>query len=116
MAHALFVVLRKIAQSLAEGALAKISTEVAEAVPVLQDFEHSMKQIEGELSVLHAFVGQVSGKKVGDKTFDAWLEQVRDVAHDVEDIIDEYAYLSVQVMDTNSFVKRKFHEIKNFAA
>ncbi|RLN07687.1 disease resistance protein RPM1-like [Panicum miliaceum] len=116
MADALFVVLRKIAQSLAEGVLDKISTEVVEAAPILEDFEHSMKQIEGELSMLQAFIGQVSGKKVGDKTFDAWLEQVRDVAHDVEDIIDEYAYITVQAMDKNSFFKRKFHQIKNFAA
>ncbi|KAG2608270.1 hypothetical protein PVAP13_4NG311800 [Panicum virgatum] len=42
--------------------------------------------------------------------------QVRDVAHEVEDIIDEYAYLTVQAVDTSSFFKRKFHQIKNFAA
>ncbi|CAN6173449.1 unnamed protein product [Urochloa humidicola] len=116
MADALFVVLRKVAASLGEGALAKIGTEVVEAAPILTDFEHSMKQIEGELSILQAFIGQVRVQKAGDRAFDAWLDQVRDVAHEVEDIIDEYAYLTVQAADTGSFFKRKFHQVKNFAA
>ncbi|XP_066375664.1 disease resistance protein RPM1-like isoform X3 [Miscanthus floridulus] len=117
MADALFVVLRKVALSLGEGALVKIGTDVVEAAPVMTDFEQSMKQIEGELSVLQAFIGQVSAQRVGDKAFDAWLDQVRDVAHEVEDIIDEYAYLTSQAaLDTSSFFKRKFHQIKNFVA
>ena len=44
------------------------------------------------------------------------MDQVRDVAHEVEDIIDEYAYLTAQDPDTSSFFKRKFHQIKNIAA
>uniref|UniRef100_A0A0A8ZKJ1 Disease resistance protein RPM1 n=1 Tax=Arundo donax TaxID=35708 RepID=A0A0A8ZKJ1_ARUDO len=115
MADALFVVLRKVALSLGEGALEKIGTEVVEAASVLTDFEHGMKQIEGELLILQAFIVQVGAHRIGDKTFDAWLDQVRDVSHEVEDIIDEYAYLTVQA-DTDSFFKRKFHQIKNFAA
>ncbi|KAL6873671.1 hypothetical protein ACP4OV_013753 [Aristida adscensionis] len=116
MADALFVVLRKIALSMGERVLEKIGTEVVEAAPFLTDFEHSMKQVEGEFLILQAFIGQVGAQKIGDKTFDAWLDQVRDVAHDVEDIIDEYAYLTAQAVDTSSFFKRKFHQIRNLAA
>jgi disease resistance protein RPM1 len=118
MADSLFVVLKKIALSLGEEALGKIGTEmVVQVAPIMTDFEQSMKQIEGELSVLQAFIGQVSAQRVGDKAFDAWLDQVRDVAHEVEDIIDEYAYLTSQAaLDTSSFFKRKFHQIKNFVA
>ncbi|CAN6176933.1 unnamed protein product [Urochloa humidicola] len=116
MADALFVALRKVALSLGEGVLERIGTELAEIAPILTDFEHSMKQVEGELSVLRAFIDQVSTNKDGDKAFDAWLDQVRDVAHEVEDIIDEYAYLTAQAPDTSSFFKRKFHQVKNFSA
>ncbi|CAN6162859.1 unnamed protein product [Urochloa humidicola] len=116
MADALFVVLRKVALTLGERALEKIGTEVVEAAPILTDFEHSMKQIEGELSILQAFVHQVSARRVSDEAFDAWLDQVRDVAHEVEDIIDEYAYLTAQAIDTSSFFKRKFNQIKHIAA
>jgi disease resistance protein RPM1 len=38
------------------------------------------------------------------------------VAHEVEDLIDEHAYLTAQAVDTSSFFKRKFHQIKNIAA
>ncbi|RCV22735.1 hypothetical protein SETIT_4G244000v2 [Setaria italica] len=116
MADALFVVLRKVALSLGERTLERIGAEVVEAAPVLTDFEHSLKQIEDELLILQAFVGQVGPHKVGDKAFDAWLDQVRDVAHEVEDIIDEHAYLAAQAVDTGSFFKRKFRQIKNFVA
>jgi len=116
MADALFVVLRKVALTLGDRMLEKIGYQVVEAAPIMTDFEHSMKQIEGELSILQAFIHQVSAQRAGDKAFDAWLDQVRDVAHEVEDIIDEYAYLTVQAVDTSSFIKRKFHQIKNIAA
>ncbi|KXG20755.1 disease resistance protein RPM1-like isoform X1 [Sorghum bicolor] len=116
MADALFVVLRKVALSLSERALERIGTEVVEVAPILTDFEHSMKQIQGELSILHAFIGQNSSHRDGDKAFGAWLDQVRDVVHEVEDIVDEYAYLTAQAVDTSSFFKRKFHQIKNIGA
>jgi disease resistance protein RPM1 len=44
------------------------------------------------------------------------MDQVRDVAHEVEDTIDEYAYLAVQAVDTGGSFKRKFRQIKRFAA
>jgi disease resistance protein RPM1 len=115
MADALFIVLRKVALTLGEGALDKIGHQVLEAAPVITDFKHGMKQIEGELSILQAFICQASARRASDKAFDAWLDQVRDVAHEVEDIIDEYAYLTAQAVDTSSFFKRKFHQIKNIA-
>ncbi|KAL6873675.1 hypothetical protein ACP4OV_013757 [Aristida adscensionis] len=116
MADALFVVLRKIAVTLGEGLLDRTGIGVVEVAPILTDFEHSMKQIEGELTVLQAFIGQFSAQKVGDKAFDAWLVQIRDVAHEVEDIVDEHAYLTAQAADAGGFFKRKFRQIKNFAA
>ncbi|EMS64194.1 hypothetical protein CFC21_099327 [Triticum aestivum] len=116
MADTLFLVLRKIALSLGGAASEKLSTEVVEAASVLTDFEHGMKQIEGEFMILQAFIGQVSAQNVGDKTFDAWLDQVRDVAHQVEDIIDEYTFLTSQAAGIDGFFKRKFHQAKSFAA
>nr|CAB3468906.1 unnamed protein product [Digitaria exilis] len=66
---------------------------------------------------MKAFIDQVGVQRDCDKAFDAWLDQViRDVAHEVEDIIDEYAYLTAQAPETSSFFKRKFHQIKNFAS
>ncbi|KAJ1260689.1 hypothetical protein BS78_10G251500 [Paspalum vaginatum] len=120
MADALFVALRKVALSLGEGALARIGTEVVEAAPILTDFEHSMRQVEGELSVLQAFVGQVRARGAGgDGAFRAWLDQVRDVAHEVEDVVDECAYLTAQAAAADaggSFFKRKFRQVRSFAA
>ncbi|WVZ78694.1 hypothetical protein U9M48_026364, partial [Paspalum notatum var. saurae] len=130
--NAIFIVLKKVA--LLGGALERIGREAAKATPSMADFEHSMKQFEGEFLILQAFIHQVSAQWAGDRAFDAWLDQVRDAAHEVEDTIDEYAYLTAQAMDTSSFcrpkfeyirwdgrsagltLKRKFHNIKTIAA
>jgi disease resistance protein RPM1 len=72
MADALFVVLRKVALCLGERALDKIGTEVVEAAPIMTDFEHNMKQIEGELSILQAFIGSFFIDKAFDVMNHVW--------------------------------------------
>ncbi|KAM3213390.1 hypothetical protein ACQJBY_066020 [Aegilops geniculata] len=116
MADTLFLVLRKVALILGEGALEKLRTEVVEEASAVTDFEHGMKQIVSEFTILQAFIGQVRTQNAGDKTFDAWLDQVTNVAHQVEDIIDDYGFLTTQAAVINNFFKRKFHQAKSFAA
>ncbi|XBI40367.1 hypothetical protein VPH35_124964 [Triticum aestivum] len=116
MADSLFLVLKKVALILGEGALEKLRTEVAEEASAATDFDHGMKQIVGEFTILQAFIGQVRTRNAGDKTFDAWLDQVTNVAHQVEEIIDEYSFLTTQAVVINNFFKRKFHQAKSFAA
>ncbi|CAM0909665.1 unnamed protein product [Alopecurus aequalis] len=116
MADTLFLVLRKVALSLGEAALEKLSTEAVEVASVRTDFEHGMKRIESEFMILQAFLGQVNEYNVGEKTFEAWLDQVTNAAHQVEDIIDEYSFLTSQTAVINNFFKRKFHQAKSFAA
>lgn len=116
MADTLFLVLRKVALSLGDAALEKLSTGVVEVASVQTDFEHGMKRIESEFMILQAFVSQVNAHNVGDKTLEAWLDQVTNVAHQVEDIVDEYSFLTSQAAVINNFFKRKFHQAKNFAA
>ncbi|KAM0842324.1 hypothetical protein ACQ4PT_058429 [Festuca glaucescens] len=116
MADTLYLVLRKVALSLGEAALEKLGTEAVEGASVRTDFEYGMKRTESELVILQAFIGQVNTHNVGDKTFEAWLGQVTNVAHQVEDIIDEYSFLTSQAAVINNFFKRKFHQAKSFAA
>jgi disease resistance protein RPM1 len=116
MADTLYLVLKKVALSLGEAALEKLSTEIVEVASVQTDFEHGMKRIESEFMILQAFIGQVNAHNVGDKTFEAWLDQVINVAHQVEDIIDEHSFLASQAAVINNFFKRKFHQVKSFAA
>jgi disease resistance protein RPM1 len=66
MADTLFLVLRKVALILGEGALEKLRAEVVEEASAVTDFEHGMKQIVSEFMTLQAFIGQVSTGNVGD--------------------------------------------------
>nr|CAD1839365.1 unnamed protein product [Ananas comosus var. bracteatus] len=86
---AVFHVLNKIAASLA----GTISDELVKEVSALLAVKNSMKQIKSEFAVMRAFVSQVNAYDSRNETLAAWLEQVKKVAFEVEDIIDEYTYL-----------------------
>ncbi|XP_072970637.1 disease resistance protein RPM1-like [Typha angustifolia] len=45
---------------------------------------------------MKAYLSQADAHKGNKKTFEAWLELLRKVAYEVEDTIDEYAYLTGQ--------------------
>nr|CAD1839361.1 unnamed protein product [Ananas comosus var. bracteatus] len=88
---AVFHVHNKIAASLAGKALDTISDELE--VSAFLAVKNSMKQIESEFAVMRAFMSQVNAYDSRNETLAAWLEQVKKVAFEVEDIIDEYTYL-----------------------
>nr|CAD1839336.1 unnamed protein product [Ananas comosus var. bracteatus] len=107
---AVFHVLSKIAASL--------SDELVKEVSALLEVKNSMKQIESEFAVMQAFISQVNAYDSRNETLAAWLEQVKKVAFEVEDIIDEYTYLvgEEKVGGFRNFLKKVFHNSKNITA
>ncbi|OAY76140.1 Disease resistance protein RPM1 [Ananas comosus] len=115
---AVFHVLNKIAASLAGKALDTISGELVKEVSALLEVKNSMKQIESEFAVMQAFISQVNAYDSRNETLAAWLEQVKKVAFEVEDIIDEYTYLvgEENVGGFRNSLKKAFRHSKNIAA
>ncbi|CAD6341813.1 unnamed protein product [Miscanthus lutarioriparius] len=107
MAEALvIVVLQKITSALGEEGLKIISSKLQKQVPDMQEVIHRMSLVQSDLSMMQAFISQVDARSSSDKLLEAWLEQVRQAAHEAEDIVDEYIYLVGQMEGTNSFLKR----------
>nr|CAD1839364.1 unnamed protein product [Ananas comosus var. bracteatus] len=115
---AVFHVLNKIAASLAGKALDTISSELVKEVSALLAIKNSMKQIESEFAVMQAYISQVNAHDSPNKPLVAWLEQVKNVAFEVEDIIDEYTYLvgEENVSGFRNSLKKKCRHLKNIAA
>ncbi|CAD6226435.1 unnamed protein product [Miscanthus lutarioriparius] len=111
MAEALvIVVLQKITSALGEEGLKIIGLKLQKQVPDMQDVINRMRLLQSDLSMMQAFINQVDAHSSSDKLLEAWLEQVRQAAHEAEDIVDEYVYLVGQMEGTNSFLKRALNQ------
>ncbi|OEL22640.1 Disease resistance protein RPM1 [Dichanthelium oligosanthes] len=114
MAEALILVLlTKIASILGSSALKATSTQLGKEASILFDVENSMKEIESEFDVMQAFISQVDPNSTNNQIFESWLKHIRKIAFEVEDIIDEYAFLLRKMDSSESSLGKVFHVSKN---
>lgn len=110
MAEALvFIVLQKIGAALGREALNVVGTQLQKQPPTLVDVENNMRQLKIEFNVMKAFLTQQQIHFSQDRAYDAWLDEVKNVAHEAEDVIDEYVYLAGQTAKETSKLKKLFH-------
>jgi disease resistance protein RPM1 len=94
MAEALILVLlQKITTTLGGAALRAISSQLGKETTILLEVQNSVKEIESEFDIVRAFISQVDQCGTNNKILESWLKHIRKVALEVEDIIDEYAFL-----------------------
>lgn len=114
MAEALILVLlSKIATTLGKAALNGIKSRLGKEIIILFQVENSMKEIESEFEIMQAYISQVQLQNRNNQIFVSWLKLVRKIAFEVEDIIDEYAFLLGKMGGTESFLKKTFCHSKN---
>ncbi|XP_073012270.1 disease resistance protein RPM1-like [Typha latifolia] len=118
MAEALvFQILHKLGSIVATNAVQVLSSQLGKNVSILIQVESQIKQIEGELNVMHPFLYQVQRYGGYDATLQAWLQQVQNLAFQIEDIIDEYTYLvSGYQSGIRGFLKNTLHKSKNISS
>ncbi|KAH7689136.1 Peptidase S8 propeptide/proteinase inhibitor I9 domain-containing protein [Dioscorea alata] len=80
----------KIGETLAEEAMKKKSaSSKQDEAQLLSQIHSSMERIKSEFEVMQAFLNRVDKQR--DEVTEAWLKRVRDVASQVEKIVDEFA-------------------------
>ncbi|KAL6622744.1 hypothetical protein ACP70R_032623 [Stipagrostis hirtigluma subsp. patula] len=112
----ILVVLQKIGTTLGGAALSVIRSKLGKEVNILLEAENSMKEIESEFEIMQAYISKVDPYSENDQILKSWLKNVRKIASEVEDIIDEYAFLVGQMDNKESFVKKVFQHSKNVKA
>ena len=111
MAEALvIVVLQKITFALGEEGLKIIGSKLQKQLPDVQEVTNRMRLLQSDFLMMQAFISQVDVHRSSDKVLEAWLEQVRQAAHEAEDIVDEFIYLVGQMEGTNGFLKRALNQ------
>ncbi|KAB8111011.1 hypothetical protein EE612_048538 [Oryza sativa] len=61
--------------------------ELVTALPV------NMKLIKDELEVINAFLKELGMNGCKGEVVETWVRQVRRLAHDMEDVVDEFMYV-----------------------
>ncbi|XP_037459081.1 disease resistance protein RPM1-like [Triticum dicoccoides] len=108
----ILLAIKKIGIALASGAANHVSAQFAKCKTQLLELQGSMSRVARELRVMHDVLCHMDIRNRNSQVYDGWLEEVRKVAHVMEDMVDEYLYLVGQKHDTWScfYLKRGFRK------
>uniref|UniRef100_A0A287EGN3 NB-ARC domain-containing protein n=2 Tax=Hordeum vulgare subsp. vulgare TaxID=112509 RepID=A0A287EGN3_HORVV len=94
MAEAVILsVVIKIGVALGNETLKQASLRFQNFNTQLTDLQGRMGRIRVELRLMHGFLGQVDIQNLKNRNYGIWVEELRMLAHRIEDIVDEYLYL-----------------------
>ncbi|VAH99109.1 unnamed protein product [Triticum turgidum subsp. durum] len=89
----ILLAIKKIGIALATGAANHVSAQFAKCKTQLLELQGSMGRVARELRVMHDVLCQMDIRNRNKQAHESWLEEVRKVAHLMEDMVDEYLYL-----------------------
>ncbi|KAK7300248.1 hypothetical protein RJT34_11089 [Clitoria ternatea] len=81
-----------MAENVIELLLNELSRVVKEEVNLQRGVREQIQKVKKELDSMKAFLRYADAKKEEDPRFKSWVEQVRDVSFQIEDVVDEYLY------------------------
>ncbi|KAA8538986.1 hypothetical protein F0562_025678 [Nyssa sinensis] len=81
-----------MAESAVTFLLEKLAILLKEKVTLLKDVGKEVKYIRDELERMQAFLRIADSMEETDSELKVWVKQVRDVAYDTEDVIDEFMF------------------------
>uniref|UniRef100_A0A0E0LAJ9 Rx N-terminal domain-containing protein n=1 Tax=Oryza punctata TaxID=4537 RepID=A0A0E0LAJ9_ORYPU len=79
-----------IATTLVGGALSVASSAAREEVGLLIGVQHVLRFINDELKMMQAFLEAADGSPENTRVLKAYLEQIHDMAYDIEDYLEEF--------------------------
>ncbi|VAH99111.1 unnamed protein product [Triticum turgidum subsp. durum] len=89
----ILLAIEKIGVALANGAANQATTLFVKYGTQLLELQGSMDRVVRELRLMHDFLCQMDIRNRNKQAHESWLEEVRKVAHLMEDMVDEYLYL-----------------------
>ncbi|KAF7132267.1 hypothetical protein RHSIM_Rhsim09G0032400 [Rhododendron simsii] len=69
----------------------KLATLLAEEAQFLGGVRRGVSELRDDLESMRSFLQDAESRTETEKAVETWVKQVRDVAHDTEDILDEFA-------------------------
>ncbi|KAI4968884.1 hypothetical protein ZWY2020_046214 [Hordeum vulgare] len=88
----LLLLTEKIRVALANGAADQAGAHFSKHVTQLKDVQGSMIRVVRELNVMNNVLCQMDIQNCNNQVYEGWLDEVRKIAHAIEDMVDEYLY------------------------
>ncbi|PON76288.1 NB-ARC domain, LRR domain containing protein [Parasponia andersonii] len=85
--------------------IGKIATVVENEVSLLREFQVELEEIKNELEYMESFINDFKSKKGLSDVEKTLVKTVKEKAHDIVDIIDEYTYYTNKKLSWNMFNK-----------
>jgi len=106
----ILLAINKIGIALANGVADQANVQFAKHGTQLLELQGSMGRVARELRVMHDVLCQMDIRNRNNQVYEGWLEEVRKVAHVMEDMVDEYLYLVGREHDIGCcfFLKKGF--------
>ncbi|XP_058112876.1 disease resistance protein RPM1-like isoform X2 [Magnolia sinica] len=81
-----------MAESVVEFLIENLTALLTQKLSLLRGVRNEVEEIKFELDSMRALLKDADRRKDSNEGIKTWVRQVRDVAYDVEDIIDEFVY------------------------
>ncbi|KAF4376940.1 hypothetical protein F8388_022656 [Cannabis sativa] len=81
-----------MAESVVTFLLKKLSSLLEDEVKLMRGFRNDVAFVKNELDRIRAFLHSADAAEDEDEEIKVWVKQVREVAYDAEDIIDDFLY------------------------
>uniref|UniRef100_A0A0E0F6J7 Disease resistance N-terminal domain-containing protein n=1 Tax=Oryza meridionalis TaxID=40149 RepID=A0A0E0F6J7_9ORYZ len=89
----ILLVVKKIGVALGNEAINQATSYFQKYVTQLTELQGSMGRIRRELRLMHEFLSRMDVHNRNNKMYEIWVEDVRMLAHQIEDIVDDYLHL-----------------------
>nr|UBY06863.1 NBS-LRR disease resistance protein [Dasypyrum villosum] len=111
----ILLAIKKIGIALASRVADHVSVQFTKYKTQLLELQGSMGRVARELRIMHDVLCHMDIRNHNNQVYDGWLEEVRKVAHVMEDMVDEYLYLVGREHDTGScfYLKRGFRKSRS---
>ncbi|XP_027099025.1 disease resistance protein RPM1 [Coffea arabica] len=81
-----------MAESVVGFLINQLSTLLSQEITLLGGLKSDVQFIKAELESMKAFLREVEAKEGTDSQLQEWLKQVREVAYDTEDVLDDFTF------------------------
>ncbi|XP_027151093.1 disease resistance protein RPM1-like [Coffea eugenioides] len=107
-----------MAESVAGLLINQLSTLLSPEITLLGGLKSDVQFIKDELESMKAFLREAEAKEDNDSQLRAWLKQVREVAYDTEDVLDDFTFRFARGYKDGFYGKvgKIYNSIKNLKA
>ncbi|KAM0891210.1 hypothetical protein ACQ4PT_026530 [Festuca glaucescens] len=102
----------KIGVALGNKAVQQANSQFQKFITQLTELQGRMGRIRSELRLMHGFLCRVDIRNLKNQNYGIWVQELRMLAHKIEDIVDEYLYLVGHKHDTGwgTYLKKGFKQ------